>query len=89
MNKPNAVDLNSFHGSFKNFEVCMVWYVHKKGYQKQRFWRLQSLFTNLAADTNFYSFISKTLYNNKIRRMANFAKTIICEVSKPQLEDDS
>ena len=30
MNKPNAVDLNSFHGSFKNFEVCMVWYMYTK-----------------------------------------------------------
>ena len=37
MNKPNAVDLNSFHGSFKNFEVYMVWYVHRKNTKQKGF----------------------------------------------------
>ena len=80
MNKPNAVDPIHF------MEVLRILKCVLSGMYTERILNKKVL---EAADTNFYSFISKTLCNNKIRRMANFAKTIICEVSKPQLEDDS
>ena len=88
MNKPNAVDPIHFMEVLRILK-CVWSGMYTKRIPNTKFLEAATLFTNLAAETNFYSFISKTLYNNKIRRMANFAKTIICEVSKPQLEDDS